>query len=249
MAATFTNYFLNQGVQPLYPWESREQVVALGPSLTLAAGTVVGEIQLTDTYSLATGSQASGTFTLTYEGVTTAAIARNATAATVQAALVAISTIGTGNMTVALASGTPGTDAVYTITFAGDLAYASGGTTALGLLTLDAALLATPGNASLTHSVTGQALGTFTDYDNAATDGTQHAKGVLRYDCATDSSGNITFGTAATGGPYQQTSKSAPVYTSGSFRTEDLTGLDANAVTDLGRLTEGTIVTGILRMP
>ncbi len=249
MATTYTNSFLNLGVQPLYPYESREQVVALDNSVTLAHGTVVGEIQKTDVYSLATGTQGSGTFTLTYGGVTTTAIARNAIASVIRDALVALSSVGTGNMTVVKASGTEGTDAVYTITFALALAYAGGSATALGLLTADFALMATPGLASLTHSTIGQALGTYKAYNDNNTDGTQHAKGILRYDCATDSSGNITFGTASGGGPFQQTSKSAPVFVTGSFRTEDLTGLDAAAVVDLGRLTEGTITSGILRMP
>ncbi len=58
-----------------------------------------------------TGSPTGGTFTLTYQGQTTAAIAYNAAASAVQSALVALSTIGTGGVTVT-GSGP------YTVTFA-----------------------------------------------------------------------------------------------------------------------------------
>jgi P22 coat protein - gene protein 5 len=59
-----------------------------------------------------TGAPTGGTFTLTFSGQTTAGIAYNATAAAVQTALQALSTIGTNNATVSGASGGP-----YTVTF------------------------------------------------------------------------------------------------------------------------------------
>jgi hypothetical protein len=63
------------------------------------------------------GTPTGGTFTLTLAGQTTTAIAFNATAATVQAALAALSNVGTGNVTVTGSAGGP-----YTITFGGVLA-------------------------------------------------------------------------------------------------------------------------------
>src|SRR3981081_3618983 len=45
-----------------------------------------------------TGAPTGGTFTLTYSGQTTTALAYNAPAAAVQGALVALSNIGTGNV-------------------------------------------------------------------------------------------------------------------------------------------------------
>jgi hypothetical protein len=54
-----------------------------------------------------TGSPTGGTFTLSYEGQTTAAIARGALASAVQAALVALSTIGAGNAEVRGPAGGP----------------------------------------------------------------------------------------------------------------------------------------------
>jgi hypothetical protein len=58
------------------------------------------------------GAPTGGTFTLTFNGQTTAGIAFNANAAAVQAALVALSTIGAGGVTV---TGT----GPYVVTFAG----------------------------------------------------------------------------------------------------------------------------------
>ncbi len=61
-----------------------------------------------------TGAPTGGTFTLTFSGQTTGAIAFNATAAAVQTALAALSNIGAGNVAVTGASGGP-----YTVTFVG----------------------------------------------------------------------------------------------------------------------------------
>lgn len=63
-----------------------------------------------------TGIPTGGTFTITYGGQTTSALAFNAAAATVQTALQALTSVGAGNATVAGGAGGP-----YTITFAGTL--------------------------------------------------------------------------------------------------------------------------------
>lgn len=65
-----------------------------------------------------TGTVTGGTFTLTYGGQTTEAIAYNATASAVQTALAAISTIGSGNVTCA---GGPLPSTGVTIQFTGTL--------------------------------------------------------------------------------------------------------------------------------
>ncbi len=67
-----------------------------------------------------TGTPSGGTFTLQFNGQTTSTIAYNANAATVQAALVALSTVGAGNVTV---TGGPGPGTPYTVTFGGALNY------------------------------------------------------------------------------------------------------------------------------
>lgn len=66
-----------------------------------------------------TGAPTGGTFTLTYSGQTTAAIAWNASAATVQAALVALNNIGAGNV---VARGGPFPATAVTVDFIGTLA-------------------------------------------------------------------------------------------------------------------------------
>lgn len=60
-----------------------------------------------------TGAPTGGTFTITFDGETTAAIAYNATAATVQAALEALSNVNPGDITVGGAAG------AWTLTFGG----------------------------------------------------------------------------------------------------------------------------------
>ncbi|MCK5642321.1 MAG: hypothetical protein KAJ19_16055, partial [Gammaproteobacteria bacterium] len=72
----------------------------------------------TDEVLIATvnGGPAGGTFRLSFEGFATAAIAHNASAATVQAALVAIASIGAGGCVVTGGAGGP-----WTITFGGNL--------------------------------------------------------------------------------------------------------------------------------
>jgi hypothetical protein len=62
------------------------------------------------------GGVTGGTFTLTYGAQTTAPIAWNASAATVQAALAALSSIGTGNVAVTGSAGGP-----WSVTFMGTL--------------------------------------------------------------------------------------------------------------------------------
>jgi hypothetical protein len=79
----------------------------------LASGT--NEVQTVTT----TGTPTGGTFTLSFNGSSTGAIAYNAAAAAVQSALQALASVGVGNVTVA---GGPGPGTPYTVTFTGDLA-------------------------------------------------------------------------------------------------------------------------------
>lgn len=88
------------------------------------------------------GTQSSGNFTLTYKSQTTANIAFNATAATVQSALAALTSIPAGAVAVSGSTGGP-----YTVTFSGALANDS------SLLTANFTGLGTPGNASLASAV------------------------------------------------------------------------------------------------
>jgi hypothetical protein len=98
--AQILSWFTRRGVTPVWHLD--------GPTGTAEVQTVT-----------ITGSPTGGTFTLTYSGQTTAAIAYNATAATVQSALEALSNIEPNDIVVA---GGPGPATPWTVTFeAGDL--------------------------------------------------------------------------------------------------------------------------------
>ena len=86
---------------------------------------------------LVTVTATGGTFTLTFNAATTTAIAEAATAATVQAALVALASVGASNVLVTGSAGGP-----FTVTFTGTLA-----NTALALTGSGASL--TPAGATL----------------------------------------------------------------------------------------------------
>ncbi len=98
------------------------------------------------TATIALGTQTSGTFALSYLGQTASGIAYNATAAAVQTALQALSTIGAGNATVA------GTAPNFTVTFAAALAQN------INALAADFSALTTPANASLVNNYRNLAL-------------------------------------------------------------------------------------------
>lgn len=89
------------------------------------------------------GGVTGGTFTLTFGGQTTAAIAYNASALTVQGALENLSSIGEGNVTVTGAAGGP-----WTLTFQGTL-----GDAPQALLTHNIASL-TGGTPAMAHAET-----------------------------------------------------------------------------------------------
>jgi hypothetical protein len=108
-----------------------------------------------------TGSPTGGTFTLTLDGETTAAIAYNAAASTVQTALEGLSNITPGDVTVTGSAGGP-----YTITFSG----ARAGTNV-------PAMTAT---ASLTGGTSpGVTMATGTGGGSTASDGTETLAGFL----------------------------------------------------------------------
>lgn len=86
-----------------------------GESLTVTCNTAANEVQ---TLTI-TGTPTGGTFTLTFQGQTTAAIAYNASAATVATALVALSNIDSGEVTGG-GGALPGTP--VTLTFSGRFA-------------------------------------------------------------------------------------------------------------------------------
>lgn len=86
--------------------------------------------------------------------------------------------------------------------------------------------------------------GTYGAYLSTNTNGTANATLILEYACTTDASGNIT-----SIGEWGQTRLTTPAFYMGDFRSQELSGLDANAILKLGaRLVEGTNTIGILHL-
>jgi hypothetical protein len=89
------------------------------------------------------------------------------------------------------------------------------------------------------------ASGLVAPYLSTNSDGTQVAKGISQYDVTTDVNGLHTIA----GGELGATYAGAPVLFSGDYQTSELTGLDAGAVANLGRLVSGTVAgPGILAL-
>jgi hypothetical protein len=222
------------------PEDIEVENVNLKASLTYAAGTILGELVGTDEVQTVTiaGGASGGTFTITFGGQTTSALPYGSSAAVVQAALEALSSIGVGNMLVTKAAD------VYTLTFRNAL-----GQQNVAQVTASAAGL-TGGTPTITPATgTGGVAGTpgtYAPYASGNSDGSQNPVGVLQYACTTDASGNISPGTSTSGNEWGVTRKYASVYMAGEFLTDDLVGLDANAVGKLGRLVQGTVAHGRL---
>ena len=103
-----------------YEYYARMEILALflrGALGTASSTTTSGQSEV-QTITIS-GSPTGGTFTLSYRGQTTTAIAYNAAAAAVDSALEALSTIGAGNVVV---GGGPGPATPWTVTFGGALA-------------------------------------------------------------------------------------------------------------------------------
>ena len=219
------------------PRSARTLAFEFAPSQTLARGTVIAQLTAGGkaiAYAVAsakevqtitiTGTPTGGTFTLTLArggvSATTAAIAYNATAATVQAALEALVNVGAGRVAV---SGGPGPGTAFTATF-----------------DLDEDVAALTATASLTGGTTPGVTIATTTAGVAANDGSQTAIGFLVYDIVVDSNGNITFGpSGATPDMLRGAEKTAPVYVAGTYLQSDLTGLDAAAIRDMKARTLG----------
>lgn len=232
-------------LEPLFDAKNARMInVKLPNSVTYAKGTILGELSGTNELWKLTisGGPTGGTFTMTYGGQTTAAIPYNAGAADVQAALEALSNVA------------PGDVYAYGGNLPGGIIYIEGrGNLAASNLTAPTTTDSLTGGSTPATAVTtvrnGAAgtPGTFKAYDGANTDGSQFARVILVYDVAVDASGNHFLGGQASN-EYGESYKAAPAYYAGTFKTDDLTGLDQNAVQQLGRLVSGTTTSGILRV-
>lgn len=232
----------------LDPWynaeDAEEQVVKLADAV-YARGTVLGEKIGVSDVQVITPSATGGSFKIIVPttplaaGATTAPITASAslpTASTVEEALELLPCIGEGNVAVTGSAGGP-----FSIAFQNQLADID------IELTTDASLLTGgAGTAAVTTGTEGDpgTAGTFAPYDPEATDGTQHAKCILRYACSV--SGGVVSN-VSDWGPQNVNAMSA--FMRGYFRTEQLVGLDAGALTDLGAtIVQGTLLSGVVRI-
>jgi len=200
--------------------------------VTVASGNDVQTVTIS-------GSPTGGSFKLTYNGQTTAAIAYNASASAVQSALGVLPNIGSGNV---LVSGS----GPWVATFSGAL-----GSLWQPLLSADYSLLTggTSPAVAIAHTTPGALQYSYMAYASGNSDGSQTAVGILALDASTDNQGRVTYSAASSAGDeHGQFQASAPMYYKGEFRTSDLAGLDSGAVTALGRLIAGSLASGVLSL-
>ncbi len=241
---TAINTYTGSGLLPVYdPAGAMTNTVSLPCGVTLAFGTLLGQIlgsgsDVNEVQTLTPAGVGTGTYSIVYDGEITSALAAGATAATIQAAFEALSSIGTGNCTVA---GGPLTTTAVTLTFAGT------GTTAGKHHPL--VTISNNTNGTITPSLTtlGCPAGGYWDaYSDTAAGvflGLATARQILQYNVRTNSFGHIYYGTEKNVADHRHFDRAAPAYFSGTFKCSDLVGIDAAAVTDLGVLIAGSTAT------
>lgn len=213
------------------PGDARQDAVRWGPNLTVLKGTLVGrktsdnlmypyssvpsvpEIQV-----LTPGGTISGgtwTVTGTRGGIssTTTALAYNASAATIQAALEALANVGVGKVVV---TGGPISTGSVTLTWqvAEDVPQVTVGTGSL-----------TGSSPTLTPSTT--------QAGTTAVTGIEAALAVNMYSLKTDANSLVFYGGTTTPSTDNVANNTSPVWTSGVFDPTKLVGLDTAARRDL----------------
>ena len=98
--AALRTYTIDQVKPVIHPELAVARPIKLAASQTVAKGDILGEVTGANEVQSITIDATGGTFTITYAGQTTSALSYKASAATVQAALEALSTISTGNISV-----------------------------------------------------------------------------------------------------------------------------------------------------
>jgi len=238
MAASAVRRYTGQGIKPAkLPELAKPDAVKLIPG-TYVAGTLLGQFT---TWTAANDVQTltinytptGGSFVLAFNGVAMAtAVAYNSTVAQTQAVIDAHPQIGAGQCVVS--GGTlPGATQIFT--FSGTLMK----NLWQPLMTVFSNSLTggTPGTTVVAHTTEGlSAGGAYGPYDDTKSNGLQVAKYILQKAAVVDTYGGIKVG----GGEWQEVSFTADVWTCGYFRTADITGIDAAAVADLGRMDVGT---------
>lgn len=234
MSVAPTTRFSVRKLSPAASGYERESTVRLPGLINWLAGSVLGYVTGTAASAVHrltfTGTVTGGTFRLVYGAEVSLSVTWNATPATLVTNLqVAMDDlVGAGNSVV---SGT----GPYDITFQSELANRS-----IPIPAVINALTGTSPVLTPTLQIAGHpGSGLAGLYNDALSDGTQTARCILSQDTATDLRGCII--TDRPGSTYN----SAPVFVGGQFFTGDLIGLDANGVTDLGRLINGNAITTV----
>lgn len=220
--------FTQSKLLPLYePCDAIELQVNLTPSTVFAKGQLL-ELATSANDVQTITAPGSGAYTLTITNPltglsgTTISTAFGASDATVQTNI---------NTVLAATGGGTATVSSLAVTFSG----------ALAARPVPLMVYAGTAGGSVAHTTTGASTGCYQTYT------TGPAKAILPYACATDSAGRITLGAAATGGYIgAETLPSIGAYFTGIFDTSKIVGMDADAVTDLGRLLSGTYASGVL---
>lgn len=216
------SYTYSSNLQARYPEDVRFANARLPGGANYPRGQVLGIVKTAarNEVQTLTITATGGTFKLGFQGYPqTVAIAYNANAAAIQAALDTI--LGSGNVTV---TGT----GPFVLTFGGDYANRD-----VAPLVPDNAA-ATGGTAAIAETTKGSSGPYFAAYDDAASDGRDVARGLLWQATQTDPAGNVVGEFGSRTGLI-----TAPVAVAGEFMCSDLTGLDANAVADLGKINDG----------
>lgn len=227
---TPTNYFSRARVVPFFaPELARTRPFRFAPNITIPAGQlVIGSTTNTNAVQTATvtGTPTAGgqafviTNPLTLD-TTTVTIPYNATAAVAQGLVNAVPQAA-GNITV---GGGPWPGTALTFTFSGGF-----GNMLVPVITNGTSTLNAGATAAIANTTPGATQNLLSAYS-----GSGNLVGISEYAIATDASGYITFGASSAGGVFGEKVLQAPVWTKGMFLVADLTGVDANAVTVLGR--------------
>jgi len=243
--APYDIYTQSELTPAMFPERMLKASLPVAANQHMLKGTIVGvctNAAADDVQTLTQASATGGTFTITFgfgTVYTTAPIAYNASAATVQSALQALPNIGAGNLT--CTGGALGAAGVV-CTFGGSLADQPQPIFAIN----NAGLTGSGAAVSVAHTTLGVANGAMEPYASGATDGSQTPIGILVVEVSTDTQGDVTYGPLPTGNGFGAIRHVAPIAISGYFNTADLTGLDTNAVSKLGRLIEGTTSVGVV---
>lgn len=251
MGIALLNYTGKQLIPAYHVEDAIPISVNFAPNLTIALGQVVGQITnptANDVQTL-TLEGTGGTFTLALVGLdtftyVTGALPFNVSAAALVTALTALAEAGGFHLATAAVTEAAG---VYTITWGGAMAsYPMPTLTAISALTTATAGVA--GTATVAHTTTGNTLGWFTAYNAQNTDGSNVAVGLAPANFKTDALGRVIYGNVPLLPPFISNDLSVPVYVYGFFFTQDLVGLDAAAVTQLGRQIIGTTANGVVHL-